>query len=67
MMVYVVGRLLSLLVEKLDLILESPLTTMGVLALGSLHARPSALPPIDVSEKISAHKPLGSTNFPKFF
>ena len=28
---------------------------MGVLAPGSAHARPSARPPIDTSEKISAH------------
>ena len=31
------------------------LAPMGVLAPGSAHARPSARPPIDTSEKISAH------------
>jgi hypothetical protein len=32
-----------------------PLTPMGVLAPGSAHARPSALPPIDVSRNFPAH------------
>ena len=32
-----------------------PLAPMGVLAPGSAHARPSALPPIKASEKFSAH------------
>ena len=30
-----------------------PLAPMGVLAPGSAHARPSALPPIDTSRKLS--------------
>ena len=34
---------------------EFPLTPMGVLAPGSAHARPSAQPPIDVSENIPPH------------
>jgi hypothetical protein len=34
---------------------EIPLTPMGVLAPGSAHARPSAQPPIDVSENFPAH------------
>ena len=32
-----------------------PLTAMGVLAPGSGHARPSAQPPMDVSENFPAH------------
>ena len=32
-----------------------PLAPMGVLALGSKHARPSARPPIDTSGNFSAH------------
>ena len=32
-----------------------PLTPMGVLAPGSAHVRPSAQPPIDMSENFPAH------------
>ena len=35
--------------------LEFPLTPMGVLALGSARARPSAQPPIDMSGNFPAH------------
>ena len=36
-------------------LLEFPLASMGVLAPGSVHARPSAQPPIDTSGNFSAH------------
>ena len=48
----------ALIIANDGLILDKekfPLTTMGVLAPGSAHARPSAQPPIDVSGNFPPH------------
>ena len=44
-----------LLSQNLENIKVFPLAPMGVLAPGSAHARPSARPPIDISEKFPAN------------
>jgi hypothetical protein len=41
--------------KKTKFVFEFPLAPMGVLALGSAHARPSARPPIDTSGNFPAH------------
>ena len=52
---YKTGNGVQVLIAKDDKNLKFPLTPIWVLALRSVHARPSARPPINMSGNIPAH------------